>query len=152
MAVGVHPFPSRTRQLSPLALKILGWKRPGKISRCRHKQHPVIPDAASYSSLAQLVERSAVNRNVVGSSPTGGASLRKETQTEHRASGAPIVGVDGGGGTPVPIPNTAVKPTCVEDTWLEAARENRQMPTSQALEVVLLPGLVPYTEKSRKAA
>ena len=99
-----------------------------------------------------MVERSAVNRNVVGSSPTGGASLRKETQTEHRASGAPIVGVDGGGGTPVPIPNTAVKPTCVEDTWLEAARENRQMPTSQAPEVVLLPGLVPYVEKSRKAA
>ena len=63
-----------------------------------------------------------------------------------------LVGADGGGGTPVPIPNTAVKPTCVEDTWLEAARENRQMPTSQALEVVLLPGLVPYTEKSRKAA
>ena len=73
MAVGVHPFPSRTRQLSPLALKILGWKRPGKISRCRHKQHPVIPDAASYSSLAQLVEHAAVNRRVVGSSPTGGA-------------------------------------------------------------------------------
>ena len=89
-----------------------------------------------YSSLAQSVERSAVNRNVVGSSPTGGASLRKETQTEHRASGVPIVGVDGGGGTPVPIPNTAVKPTCVEDTWLEAARENRQMPTSQAPEVI----------------
>ena len=28
-----------------------------------------------YSSLAQSVERSAVNRNVVGSSPTGGAIL-----------------------------------------------------------------------------
>ena len=28
-----------------------------------------------YSSLAQSVERSAVNRNVVGSSPTGGAKL-----------------------------------------------------------------------------
>ena len=85
-----------------------------------------------YSSLAQSVERSAVNRNVVGSSPTGGASLRKETQTEHRVSGVPIVGVDGGGGTPVPIPNTAVKPTCAENTWLEAARENRQMPTLKA--------------------
>ena len=99
------------------------------------------------SFCVRLVERSAVNRNVVGSSPTGGASLRKETQTEHRASGVPIVGVDGGGGTPVPIPNTAVKPTCVENTWLEAARENRQMPTLQAPEVVLLPGLVSYTEK-----
>ena len=78
--------------------------------------------------------------------------------------GSPIVGADGGGGTPVPIPNTAVKPTCVEDTWLEAARENRQTPTSKEPaeffsrffckhpEVKLLPGLVPYVEKSRKAA
>ena len=39
------------------------------------------------------------------------------------------VGADGGGGTPVPIPNTAVKPTCAENTWLEAAWENKQMPT-----------------------
>ncbi len=44
--------------------------------------------------------------------------------------GSPIVGVDGGGGTPVPIPNTAVKPTCADDTWLEAAWKNRQAPTS----------------------
>ena len=102
MAVRVHPFPSRTRQLSSLALTILGWKRPGKI---RH----------SYSSLAQSVEHAAVNRRVVGSSPTGGA----------------IVGVDGGEGTPVLIPNTAVKLTCADNTWLEAAREDKQMPTQK---------------------
>ena len=41
MAVRVHPFPSRTRQLSSLALKILGWKRPGKIRRRRHKRQVV---------------------------------------------------------------------------------------------------------------
>ena len=35
------------------------------------------------------------------------------------------VGVDGGEGTPVPIPNTAVKLTRADDTRLEAARENR---------------------------
>ena len=35
------------------------------------------------------------------------------------------VGADGGEGTPVPIPNTAVKLTCADDTWLEAARDNR---------------------------
>ena len=40
-----------------------------------------------------------------------------------------IVGADGGEGTPVPIPNTAVKLTCAEDTWLEAARENKKAPT-----------------------
>ena len=70
MAVRVHPFPSRTRQLSSLALTILGWKRPGKISRCR----PI------YSSLAQSVEHAAVNRRVVGSSPTGGA-IKKPANT-----------------------------------------------------------------------
>ena len=31
IAVRVHPFPSRTRQLSSPAPKILGWRRPGKI-------------------------------------------------------------------------------------------------------------------------
>ena len=41
------------------------------------------------------------------------------------------VGADGGEGPPVPIPNTAVKPTCAENTWLEAARENKQVPTSK---------------------
>ena len=39
------------------------------------------------------------------------------------------VGVDGGEGTPVPIPNTAVKLTCADNTWLEAAWEDKQMPT-----------------------
>ena len=33
----VHPFPSRTRKLSSSTLTILGWKRPGKISRRQHK-------------------------------------------------------------------------------------------------------------------
>ena len=36
-----------------------------------------------------------------------------------------IVGVDCDEGPPVPIPNTVVKLICAEDTWLEAARENR---------------------------
>ena len=38
MAVRVHPFPSRTRKLSSLALTILGWKRPGKIGRRQHQK------------------------------------------------------------------------------------------------------------------
>ena len=36
-----------------------------------------------------------------------------------------IVGVDYGEGTPVPIPNTAVKLTGADNTWLEAARDDR---------------------------
>ena len=44
------------------------------------------------------------------------------------------VGADGGEGTPVPIPNTAVKLICADDTWLEAARENRWTPIQKSLE------------------
>ena len=60
----VHPFPFRTRKLSSFAPKILGGQLPGKIGRCQHLAH-----------LAQSVEHAAVNRRVVGSSPTGGAKL-----------------------------------------------------------------------------
>ena len=36
-----------------------------------------------------------------------------------------LVGVDDGGGTPVPFPNTEVKPACADDTWLATAWKNR---------------------------
>ena len=36
-----------------------------------------------------------------------------------------LVGVDSGEGPPVPIPNTVVKLTGVENTWLATAREDR---------------------------
>ena len=38
----------------------------------------VYPEQQLYSSLAQSVEHSAVNRVVVGSSPTGGVKIRKQ--------------------------------------------------------------------------
>ena len=41
IAVRVHPFPSRTRQLSSLAPKILGWRRPGKIGGADTKKRTV---------------------------------------------------------------------------------------------------------------
>ena len=41
------------------------------------------------------------------------------------------VGVFNDEGPPVPIPNTEVKLICAEDTWLEAARKNRSMPTHE---------------------
>ena len=34
----VHPFPFRTRKLSAAVVKILGWRRPGKIAHSRHNQ------------------------------------------------------------------------------------------------------------------
>ena len=70
MASGVHPFPCRTRKLSPTAPKILGWWRPGKIGRRQHKAK------AAYSSIAQSVERMTVNHDVTGSSPVGGAKTK----------------------------------------------------------------------------
>ncbi len=69
MAVGSHLFPYRTQQLSPHTPKVLGWKRPGRIGSRRF-----------YSSVAQLVEQSAVNRSVVGSSPTRGAIFKESAQ------------------------------------------------------------------------
>ena len=44
-----------------------------------------------------------------------------------------IVGVDDAEGPPVPIPNTEVKLSGAENTWLVTARENREMPTQKAL-------------------
>ena len=64
MTKGSHLFPSRTQKLSPSVPKVLGWRRPGRIGRCR------IPIFLSSS----MAEHSAVNRRVVGSSPTWGAS------------------------------------------------------------------------------
>ena len=39
-----------------------------------------------------------------------------------------ISGDYNGEDTPVPIPNTEVKLSSAEDTWLETARENRSLP------------------------
>ena len=43
------------------------------------------------------------------------------------------VGVDDAEGPPVPIPNTEVKLSGAENTWLVTARENREMPTHKSV-------------------
>ena len=65
MARGSHLFPFRTQQLSLLAPKVLGWTRPGRLGRCRN-----------LFLSSSMAEHSAVNRRVVGSSPTWGAVNR----------------------------------------------------------------------------
>ena len=35
MAKGIHLFPSRTQKLSLSAPMVLGWRRPGRVGRCR---------------------------------------------------------------------------------------------------------------------
>ena len=47
-----------------------------------------------------------------------------EPQTRYK-----LIGVDDAEGPPVPIPNTEVKLSGAENTWLATARENREMPT-----------------------
>ena len=71
-----HPFPSRTRKLSSFTSTILGGRPPGKIDSCRNKKESENRDVFGflpYAHLAQSVEHAAVNRRVVGSSPTVGA-------------------------------------------------------------------------------
>ena len=73
--VRFHLFPFRTQKLSSLVPKIVGWKRPVKIGRCRLlKTQP--PGRANgpargclYAPLAQLVEQLTLNQWVLGSSP-----------------------------------------------------------------------------------
>ena len=67
-----------------------------------------------YAPLAQLVEHLTLNQGVQGSSPWR----------------CTIVGAFNGEGPPVPIPNTEVKLTCADNTWLEATREDKSVPTS----------------------
>ena len=83
MAVRVHPFPSRTRQLSSLALTILGWKRPGKISRCQHKRS----DERILSSLLFILLRKQRLRHSRGYSKGLGG---KRPATQAKNSMAPV--------------------------------------------------------------
>ena len=77
MARGSHLFPYRTQKLSLSALMVLGWKRPGRVGRRRIPKNDYGESKDISGSLflsSSMAEHSAVNRVVVGSSPTWGAS------------------------------------------------------------------------------
>ncbi len=107
---------------------------------------------------SSMVEHSAVNRGVVGSSPTWGAIKQSDglfylchneslhfqyrygplvKRLRHRPFTA-VTGVRFPYGsflvamrpreTPVPIPNTMVKPWTADGTWLVTTRESRWLP------------------------
>ena len=86
MAVRVHPFPSRTRQLSSLALKILGWKRPGKIRRCRHKRKAVDICPLLFSLLFHLL----FNTHLFYALRPRGPSLSAARKGQKTAEGEPF--------------------------------------------------------------
>ena len=92
-----HLFPFRTQKLSLVVPKILGWRRPGKIGRCRlfslfgekpafsPKYGPLVKrlrrrpltaksgvrfsQGSPHALLAQLVEQLTLNQRAQGSSP-----------------------------------------------------------------------------------
>ncbi len=49
-----------------------------------------------------------------------------------------IVGVFSDEGPPVPIPNTVVKLISADNTWLEAAREDKAMPTQRTTVITVV--------------
>ena len=60
---------------------------------------------------------------------------RKATLSLFGSQGTSLrrVSADGDEGTPVPIPNTEVKLIYADDTWLEAARENKKVLTQKTV-------------------
>ena len=72
--------------------------------------------------VGQAVKTAASHAVNVGSSP---ARVTIESKVHAALTVIYLVGTDYGEGTPVPIPNTEVKLTCAEDTWLVTARDNR---------------------------
>ena len=65
IALRSHLFSFRTQKLSSIALKVLGWTRPGRIGSCR----------ISLFLVSSAVEQSAVNRWVASSNLARGAIL-----------------------------------------------------------------------------
>ena len=82
MARGNHLYPYRTQKLSLSALKVLGWKRPGRIGRCR------IPrDCAGKVTCAILffVRKKQANRCGAGRRLSGRVSAASSRALRDRA-------------------------------------------------------------------
>ncbi len=61
IAARVHPFPSRTRKLSSLALKILAWRRAGKIGNANTKE--TTTSVVSFVLSGNLDQKPRIYRN-----------------------------------------------------------------------------------------
>ena len=61
MAKGIHLFPYRTQKLSLSAPMVLGWRRPGRVGRCRIPQRKASDDVWGFffvhpvTSISQVV-------------------------------------------------------------------------------------------------
>src|ERR1700728_4359941 len=79
MAAGIHPFPSRTRQLSPPAPMVLGGRLPGRVGRrrntSRNPQHVVLGVFCSAAFFFQI-PLVALASIVAGPGASGGQPSR----------------------------------------------------------------------------
>ena len=84
-----------------------------------------VPEGVPYGPLVKWPKTPASHAGNSGSNPLRVTKREVNARITHND----IVGVDDVEGPPVPIPNTVVKLNSAENTWLEAAREDRSTPT-----------------------
>ncbi len=133
MTQGVHPFPSRTRKLSPVVPKIVLWRRSVKIGRC---QHPIMRFfyflLTSVEGKVQLGEPKDVTINSLlmtqgvhpASSRTSLIESRSCDPLSYRFVTRPFSKKRGFSETT--FPEHGVKPCSAEDSALETRCENRR--------------------------
>ena len=83
--------------------------------------------ATDQGSVAGIVSRSMTTREIRRSIPAPAGPMTGASRCRDHPD-ATNPGDSGGGATPVPIPNTEVKPSSAEDTERAAFRENRSSP------------------------
>ena len=91
MAAGQHPFPFRTRQLSPPAPMVLGGRLPGRVGRRRNTSTEMGPCESGGPSPVQALPRPLRPRNSqvawVQRTRRGGSRLVTEEAGERRSRG-----------------------------------------------------------------
>ena len=128
IAEGTHPFPSRTRSLSPPALTILQGQPCGTIRRCRSPR--------LHSLRRRLLASSFALSLPLVHPETGKVTLPVHGYEMYHScvSTCGEAGDYSGGDTPVPIPNTVVKLSSPDDTAGAALWDNKTLPVSPRVE------------------
>ena len=78
MAKGIHLFPYRTQKLSLSAPRVLGWRRPGRVGRCRKQERRDLARSGVFSFLCVVFDTilDDASRNLsLGALPAGGVGM-----------------------------------------------------------------------------